>query len=551
MKILGLGYKIFHNSAASVVDESGKIIFAASEERFSRIKLDSAEPLKTLNYIKKNYDYNFVTSSYYDMKRILRERFATTQSNKQIKNMSYFVSLFPNKFLKFGKAVNQLVKYRKIEKNKTDKIIDYYSGHQDSHAASAYYTSGFNKSLILTWDGGINCEPWLISIQHGNNNEMKRIFMGNRKYDCNKTAWKYSGITRLLGFKPNRHEGKITGLAAYGKHNEKCINDLKKALFNKSFNFYYDKIFDELTWFRDKYTKEDIAYAIQYLTEQEVIARLNKIRENYDYNNICLAGGLFANVRINQKIRELGFKEIFIHPAMGDEGLGVGSALFYLGKEQNLKPYKLDDVYFGPGYTNEEIRQELEKTNLTYHHNENIELEIAELLAKGEVIARFNGRMEYGPRALGNRSILYQATDPSANDWLNKKLVRTEFMPFAPVTLNEYATKCYKNLGGAEYAAKFMTITFDCTDYMKKNMPAVVHIDGTARPQLIDKKTNPSYYTILNEYRKITKLPSIVNTSFNMHEEPIVMTPGDAIRSFKQGHLKYLAIGNYLVKSGN
>jgi carbamoyltransferase len=154
--------------------------------------------------------------------------------------------------------------------------------------------------------------------------------------------------------------------------------------------------------------------------------------------------------------------------------------------------------------------------------------------------------MEYGPRALGNRSILYSATDRSVNDWLNKRLQRTEFMPFAPVTLAEYAEKCYKNLKGAEYPAKFMTITFDCTEYMNEVSPATVHVDGTARPQIIDEKSNPSYYKILKEYHKITGIPTLVNTSFNMHEEPIVCTPGDAIRSFQCGHLEYLAIGNFL-----
>jgi carbamoyltransferase len=156
--------------------------------------------------------------------------------------------------------------------------------------------------------------------------------------------------------------------------------------------------------------------------------------------------------------------------------------------------------------------------------------------------------MEYGPRALGNRSILYQTKDRTVNDWLNKRLKRTEFMPFAPVTLKEYASQCYKNVGGAESAAKFMTITFDCTDWMKKHCPAVVHIDGTARPQLIDKKANPSYYRILDEYRKLTGIPSIVNTSFNMHEEPIVCSPDDALRSFRDGGLDYLAIGSFLIE---
>ena len=155
--------------------------------------------------------------------------------------------------------------------------------------------------------------------------------------------------------------------------------------------------------------------------------------------------------------------------------------------------------------------------------------------------------MEYGPRALGNRSILYQPTDPSVNDWLNKRLVRTEFMPFAPVTMVEYADQCYEGLNGARYPAHFMTITFDCTPWMKKHCPAVVHVDGTARPQLIDRAANPGYYGVLEEYHKLTGLPCLINTSFNMHEEPIVCTPADAIRAFVDGHLDHLAMGKFLL----
>lgn len=155
--------------------------------------------------------------------------------------------------------------------------------------------------------------------------------------------------------------------------------------------------------------------------------------------------------------------------------------------------------------------------------------------------------MEYGPRALGNRSILYQTTDAKVNDWLNKKLKRAEFMPFAPVTLQEYASRCYLNIDRVKYNAKFMTISVDCTDWMKNISPAVVHIDGTARPQLIEENDNPSYYKILKEYHRITGIPSLINTSFNMHEEPIVASPEDAIKAFKAAKLDYLAIGNYLV----
>jgi carbamoyltransferase len=301
------------------------------------------------------------------------------------------------------------------------------------------------------------------------------------------------------------------------------------------------------TVFKD-FSREDIAFAVQYITEREVIKLLEDFQDNYLGKNIALAGGVFSNVNLNKKIKDLGFKNIFIHPAMGDDGTSLGSALFYLNKTKGLNPFELENVYFGLGYSNKEIKMQLDKHKLKYELIDNIELQIAEKLAKGKTVARFNGRMEYGPRALGNRSILCQVTDSSVISWLNKKLNRDNFMPFAPTTLFKYANKCYKDVKGAEYTAKFMTTSFDCTEWMKKNCLGAVHVDGTARPQLLNKEDNPSFYRMVDEYRKITGIPSIINTSFNMHGEPIVCTPQDAIKSFRLGKLDYMAIGNCLVK---
>ena len=164
------------------------------------------------------------------------------------------------------------------------------------------------------------------------------------------------------------------------------------------------------------------------------------------------------------------------------------------------------------------------------------------------MVGRFNGRMEYGPRALGHRSILCRTTDPSVNDWLNENLRRTEFMPFAPATLREEARSCYNGLTGAEDAARFMTVTFCCTPEMRRQSPGVVHVDGTARPQLVDERTAPDLHAILRAYHRLTGIPSLINTSFNLHEEPIVCTPEDALRSFEEGKLDYLAIGSWLIE---
>jgi carbamoyltransferase len=362
----------------------------------------------------------------------------------------------------------------------------------------------------------------------------------------------YAQVTEALGFKPTRHEGKIVGLAAYGKAS--VLFDEVYRRFNETDSSYTYVSSLNMKYCVDlakKYQREDISAAYQAVLERVVTNMVAKYIKKYQQKNIVLAGGVTANVKLNQRIFEIkGIENIFIYPNMGDGGTGAGAALYCASiLNEKMKPYKLRDVYFGPSFSDEEIKDVLDREGLRYRYSSTIEKDIAGLLSQGKVVARFNGAMEYGPRALGNRSILYHSKDPSVNKWLNKKLDRTEFMPFAPATLYEFREKCYEGVKGAEHAATFMTITFDCTDYMKKVSPAAIHIDGTARPQLVSEDINPSFYRIIKEYHKITGIPSIINTSYNMHEEPIVCTPFDAVRAFKLGDLDYLAIGNYMARS--
>jgi carbamoyltransferase len=263
--------------------------------------------------------------------------------------------------------------------------------------------------------------------------------------------------------------------------------------------------------------------------------------------NLVLSGGVVANVKLNQRLRDLpGVDGIFIHPNMGDGGAGTGAALLEFQDHPALSR-PLPDVYLGPSFDDDAIMDALQRAQLPSERYRPIEPKIASLIAAGKVVARFNGRMEYGPRALGNRSILYHAKEPEVNQWLNQRLGRTEFMPFAPATLHDKRNDCYRHVDGADYAAQFMTITFDCTEAMRRDSPAAVHVDGTARPQLVTPTSNASFHRILTEYYQLTGIPSVINTSFNMHEEPIVCTPDDAVRAFLQGNLDYLAIGDYLV----
>jgi carbamoyltransferase len=299
------------------------------------------------------------------------------------------------------------------------------------------------------------------------------------------------------------------------------------------------------------FDRADLAASVQLILEEVGAQVVQYWLRQTGLRNLAVAGGVFANVKFNQRVHELPeVGNIFIHPAMDDSGLSVGSALAAMAEQMDepkelIRP--LANVYFGNSYSEQEIEKAVQTADCQAQYLPNIHETIAQLLAAGQVVARFTGAMEYGPRALGHRTILYQTTDPSVNDWLNERLKRTEFMPFAPATLTEYADSRYLNIDGATDPARFMTITFNCTEQMKLESPGVVHVDGTARPQLIDAETTPDFYEILSAYHRLTGIPSLINTSFNMHGEPIVCSPEDAIRSFQAGNLDYLAIGNWLV----
>ncbi len=303
------------------------------------------------------------------------------------------------------------------------------------------------------------------------------------------------------------------------------------------------------------FSREDIAAGAQKRLEDVFIGYLQPIIKETRLDRLTLAGGVFGNVKLNQRLFELdGVKEIFIQPHMGDGGNALGSAFLAWVKQADeamslcVSRFRMNDVYLGPAFSSEEIAEELKGRGLTYRYCENIEAVIAEKLARHEIVGRFNGRMEYGPRALGNRSILANPTDARINGVLNKRLRRTEFMPFAPSVLEEDAQIYFGIKEGNRHAAEFMTITCEVRPEKRNLVPAVCHVDGTARPHLVRESVNPSFYKILQEFKHRTGLGVIINTSFNIHEEPIVCTPADACIAFKQKSVDALAIGNFMVE---
>lgn len=425
--------------------------------------------------------------------------------------------------------------------------------HHLCHAASAYYTSGFDQALVVTLDGGGDGLSGTVHRAAGG--RLRRLHAVESFHSLGNF---YSYVTELCGFRAERHEGKITGLAAHGQpiHLERLrrfVGYEEPGRIRYRVPMYHRSALRRIAEaLPAEFDRADLAASVQILLEEIAVAFVRHWLRRTGCRRLCLAGGVFGNVRLNHRLHAIPeVEEISVHPAMDDSGLSVGAGLLVQAHRTEQDPAalcaRLEHVYLGPGWSDAEIAKALERTGLASPPEADLHEAVARRLAEGAVVARFHGRLEYGPRALGHRSILYRTDDPSVNAWLNRRLRRTEFMPFAPATLMEEADGCYVGLEGARDAARFMTLTFPCTPRMRATSPGVVHVDGTARPQLVDRGTAPDLHRILCAYRARTGIPSLVNTSFNLHEEPIVCTPEDALRAFLDGGLHYLAIGRHLV----
>jgi carbamoyltransferase len=601
MRVLGIS-PLDKDSTVTVM-EDGKILYAAAEERFTRVKLQSGFPLQALQDAFERTgleakDFDAVAYPFFSWEEETRLMMRGLDNEKQFidQGSSNSTALIkealgrvpkrtgvipglkdPNE--KMEKSLAKTLAYRVlaqesvISRNVAKRGSDEWGRgasqfhkrwheeleseleslellgklkrveHHASHAANAYYTSAFDNALIVTLDGYGSGLAGSISV--GRDGRIERVH--DLEYPHSLGTF-YEAVTSGLGFKPSRHEGKIVGLAAYGDPG--ILRDVLLARFDitdgdfrirESNNTYFTRML------ASQFPKIDVAAAYQHVLEVVGTQYVRHYLHKTGMKNVVMSGGVVANVKFNQRVKEIpGVEKVFIHPNMGDGGCGTGAAMLeFVGSPHLHDP--LPNAFLGPSYTDDEIVEVLQESQLPFERYDPIEPKIAQLIAGGKVVGRFNGKMEYGPRALGNRSILYHAKEPDVNQWLNQRLGRTEFMPFAPATLYEERHKCYNNVDGAEYAAQFMTITFDCTEFMRRECPAAVHVDGTARPQLVTATSNPSFYRILTEYHRLTGIPSVINTSFNMHEEPIVCSPVDAVRAFLQGNIEYLAIGPFLV----
>ena len=587
-----LGISAFYHDSAACILKDGEIIAAAQEERFTRKKHDARYPRNAINFVLSfaNLKLSEVDQIVFFEKPFLKfERLLET-----------YVAFAPKGFASFSKAMPLWIKEKLFQKNllfnklkehdknyKSDQNI-FFSEHHLSHAASAFFPSPFDEAVVLTADGVGEWATTTVAVGKGNTLDIKKEI-----HFPHSLGLLYSAFTYYIGFKVNSGEYKLMGLAPYGnsiyEEKIKLLVDIKEdgtfRLNQKYFNYAtgltmtndkFNNLFgqkprnsqnEKLTQFH-----MDIAASIQKVTEEIMIKLAKNIRKEYNIKNLCLAGGVALNCVANGKIlNEKIFNNIWIQPAAGDAGgsLGAALALWHIDQGNKRKINSEDDMkgsYLGPEHSQDKIEKELKSIGANFEtiNYEDLINQTSEHLSKGKAIGWFQGRMEFGPRALGGRSIL---GDPRSNKMqknLNLKVkYRESFRPFAPSILREDLSKWFDMNVDSPYMLLVANVNSDkkieMTDNQKKlfgieklnikrsEIPAVTHVDYSARIQTVSKNINKRYYDLISKFKEKTGCPVIVNTSFNVRGEPIVNSPTDAFNCFMGTELDYLVIGDCIL----
>ena len=590
-----LGISAFYHDSAAALIINGKVVAAAQEERFTRMKHDSSYPFNAVEFVLKYSNLKlsqvdhivFYEKPFLKFERLLETyvAFAPRGFKSFCKSMPIWLKdkLFQKKIL--------LDELKKHDENFSDEKKLYFSEHHLSHAASAFYPSPFEEAIVLTADGVGEWATTTVAIGKGNKLKiLKEIHFPH------SLGLLYSAFTYYIGFKVNSGEYKLMGLAPYGQPRYKSlildklldIKDdgtfmLNQEYFNYSTgltmtNTKFDNLFGQKP--RDSRNEQitqfhmDIASSIQSVTEDIMIKLTRSLKNEYNISNLCLAGGVALNCVANGKIKnENIFKDLWIQPAAGDAGGALGAALALWHIEQNqIRKINLKDEmkgsYLGPEYLQSEIESQLNELGAKYKvlKEEEVIKNTVNDLIKGKAVGWFQGRMEFGPRALGARSILADARSSSMQKKLNLKVkYRESFRPFAPSVLREDVSEWFHLNSDSPYMLLVSNVEekkciemdsnqkklfgINRLNVKRSEIPAVTHVDYSARIQTVHQETNPKYYNLLLHFKKGTGCPVIVNTSFNVRGEPIVNTPEDAFNCFMGTELDALAIGNcYLEK---
>ena len=587
-----LGISAFYHDSAACILKNGEIIAAAQEERFTRVKHDQSYPYNAIEFVLK-----YSKLKIYDIDQIV---FFEKPFLKFERLLETYVAFAPKGFVSFSKAMPIWIKEKLFQKNllleklkshgknfKPDEKI-FFSDHHLSHASSAFFPSPFEEAVVLTADGVGEWATTTVAIGYKNKLEIKKEL-----HFPHSLGLLYSAFTYYTGFKVNSGEYKLMGLAPYGNpiyiDKVKKLIDIKKdgtfRLNQKYFNYatgltMTNNLFNNLFGQKPRNPKKenitqfhmDIAASIQEVTEEIMIKLAKSIREEYGLKNLCLAGGVALNCVANGKILQKNiFENIWIQPAAGDAGGSLGAALAFWHIEQgNKRRINLNDAmngsYLGGEYSQNEIEKELNNIGAifqTYNYEDLIE-NTSEFISQEKAVGWFQGRMEFGPRALGARSILADPRSDKMQKNLNLKVkFRESFRPFAPSILREELSNWFEMDVDSPYMLLVANIDEDKRIQMSKeqnnlfgieklnikrsSIPAVTHVDYSSRIQTVSKKTNKIFYDLISKFKEKTGCPIVINTSFNVRGEPIVCTPTDAFKCFMGSNLDYLIIGNCIL----
>ena len=566
-----LGISCYYHDSAAAILKDGHVIAAVEEERFSRKKFDDGFPNIAIDWCLQEAGIRpeqIDSVAFYDKPILKFDRLLDNYLTVAPRGLYSFLDIIPRWIHKRLWIKDDIKKHLKGFRG---EII--FPEHHMSHAAHAFYTSPFEECAILTIDG---VGEWTTtSFGTAQNNSIK--LTDDIRWPHSVGLF-YSAFTYFLGFKVNEGEYKLMGLSAYGK--PKYYDLIMKELIDvkddgsihlnmKYFAFTYDKVmtndkFSELFGIPPRKKNEkteqihyDIGASAQKVLEDVILMMANHIHKKTQMKNLCFGGGVALNGVANYNLLKNGpFENIHIPPSPGDGGSAVGCAqyLYYIHNknkrtvEQDSERIK-NNVYVGPSFSNDVIKSFLEENNIDYEYLQREQLlqNTAKLISDGSIVGWYQGKMEWGPRALGNRSILADPRDAKMKDILNEKIKHREsFRPFAPSILEEYVSEYFD----IDITSPYMLLVAPVKKPEK--IPAVTHVDGTGRLQTVSKQSNPLYYDLINEFYKITNIPVIINTSMNVMGEPIVNTPEQAYNMIKKTDMDYIVMGNHLVsKSSN
>jgi len=567
MKILGINNEM-HISSACLI-EDGKIVAAAAEERFTREKLTRKFPQETIKYCFKEAnikmeEVDYIATSWNP--GIYFTKFNPLLSGQRRHMVEQLYSVPDNLMQLYVRPEVDYV-FQEIS-GSFGKTNTYYITHHRTHAANGFFLSPFSSAAILTADAQGEFES--TTFCHGKGNKIN--FVKSINYPHSLGAL-YSTFTEFLGFRANSDEWKVMALASYADPNNEFYKLLKEEVvkfqgdgdFELNLSYFKGFLHDQPNLYterlvetfgrareRDEEFQErhfEIASALQKISEEGIVHLLNWLFQQTREKNLVLSGGLFMNSVFNGKVLELTpFDNLFVSSCPDDSGNCFGAALYLynhiLGKGRSVP---MSHNYYGPQYTDSEIEETLKGYNLNFAYEENIFKKAAKLLSEGNVIGWFQGRMEFGQRALGNRSILADPRKADMKDKVNRAVkFRESFRPFAPAVIKEKQEEYFEIGKGGD--VPFMEKVYPVIMDKRDQIPAVVHADGSGRVQTVIKELNPEFYSLIEEFEKITHVPIVLNTSFNLNGEPIVCTPSDAIKTFYSCGLDVLVLGNYIVQ---